>query len=105
MLLKIIVNNMKHIKRFEKFNHQEEVPVKEGLWSRLFGGDKTKDAAHDSLRGQGYSHSGKDENNYIMFQGQKFYDADIEYDDYSSTKPIPRIEGGKLIISNPMWSN
>lgn len=99
---------MKHIKGFRNYSKKEDKttkPVTEGLWSRLFGDDKTSDAAHDSRRGAGYSHTGKDEDNYIMFQGQKFYDADIEYDDYSSTKPIPRIEHGKLIVSNPMWSN
>lgn len=96
---------MKHIKGFENFGARQEKTIKEGLWSRLFSGDKTEDAKRDSLRGAGYSHSGKDEKNYIMFDGQKFYDEDIEYDDYNSTKPLPRIERGKLIIANPMWSN
>lgn len=95
---------MKHLRKFNSFSQKEE-SVKEGLWSRLFGGDKVDSAAEDSVRGQGFSHRGKDDDNYIMFQGQKFYDADIEYDDYSSTKPLPRVEGGKLIIANPMWKN
>lgn len=96
---------MRHIKSFNNFENSEVRPVQEGLWSRLFGGEKTGDAAHDAFRSQGYSHRGKDEDNYIMFQGQKFYDGDIEYDDYNSTKPLPRVERGKLIIANPMWSN
>jgi hypothetical protein len=39
-----------------------------------------------------------------MFDGKKFYSEDIVYDDYNSTEPIPRVEGGKLIIANPAWS-
>jgi len=100
---------MKNIKSFKSFGQGESkvapVEIKESLWSRLFGGDKTKDAAHDSLRGQGYSHTGKDEANYIMFNGKKFYNEDIEYADNSDLGEIPRVEGGKLIIANPMWSN
>lgn len=96
---------MKHISKFKSFNNKPVVAVKEGLWSRIFGDASTKDAAEDALRGQGYSHTGKDEENYIMFQGQKFYDGDIEYDDYNSTKPIPRVEGGKLVIANPVWKS
>lgn len=84
---------MKYIKTFE------------GLFSWLSGNDKVSDAAHDSLRGQGFSHRGKDEANYIMFNGKKFYDEDIEYADNQDLGEIPRIEGGKLIIANPNWSN
>jgi len=91
---------MKHIKKFENFSYR----VDEGLFDRLFGGEKVSRAAHDSLRGQGFSHSGKDEANYIMFNGRKFYEADIEYADHSDLGKIPRGEGGKLIIANPIWS-
>jgi hypothetical protein len=89
---------MKHIKTFESFS------ANEGLFSWL-SGDKVSDAAHDSLRGQGFSHRGKDEANYIMFNGKKFYDEDIEYADNQDLGEIPRVEGGKLIIANPNWSN
>ena len=78
--------------------------VNENFWSSIFGKPTVKDAAHDQLRGQGYSHTGKDENNYIMFNGQKFYQDQIQYDDYQSTKPLPRVEGHRLIIANPAWS-
>ena len=91
---------MKHIKGFNNFK-----VINENLWSRLFGGDKVSDAAEDSLRGQGFSHRGKDEQKYIKFQGKKFYEGDIEFDDYQSTKPIPRIERNKLVIANPIWKN
>ena len=96
---------MKHVSKFKNFNNKPVSVIKEGLWSRVFGEATTKDAAEDSLRGQGYSHTGKDEKNYIMFQGQKFYDEDIEYDDYNSMKEIPRVEGGKLIVANPVWKD
>lgn len=78
--------------------------INEGFFDKLFGKPTVDDAAHDSLRGQGFSHRGKDEENYIMFKGEKFYQDQIEYDNYDSTKPIPRIEGGKLIVANPVWS-
>jgi peptidoglycan hydrolase-like protein with peptidoglycan-binding domain len=78
--------------------------INEGFFDKLFGKPTVDDAAHDSVRGQGWSHRGKDEENYIMFKGEKFYQDQIEYDDYDSTKPIPRIEGEKLIVANPAWS-
>lgn len=96
---------MKHISKFKSFNNKNVTVIKEGLWSRIFGDASTKDAAEDSLKGQGYSHTGRDEENYIMFQGQKFYDGDIEYDEYNSTSEIPRIENNKLIIANPVWKS
>ena len=101
---------MENLKKYEDFNsnvHQSE--VNEGLWDRLFSKPSIHQAAHDSYRGQGWSATGKDdvsrdEHNYVMFDGKKFYSEDIVYDDYNSTKPIPRVEGGKLIIANPAWS-
>lgn len=39
-----------------------------------------------------------------MFDGQKFYPDQIEYDDYNSSKQIPRVENGKLIVANPVWN-
>ena len=81
----------------------------EGFWSDVFGKPSVKDAAHTSLRGTGSSLTGKDdtkssEHNYTMFDGQKFYEDDIEYADYSDLGNLPRIEDGKLIIANPAWS-
>jgi hypothetical protein len=92
---------MKHLKKYEEISK-----VNEGFFDRLFGRPTIDDAAHDHKRGQGWSHRGKDEDerNYIMFQGQKFYQDQIEYDDYNSTKPIPRVENDKLIVANPAWS-
>jgi hypothetical protein len=93
---------MKHLKKFEDLNTE----VSESFWSDLFGKPSVDSAAHDALRGQGFSHRGKEEyeKDYIIFNGQKFYPADIEYDDAYSTKEIPRIENGKLIVANPAWS-
>jgi hypothetical protein len=64
-------------------------------------------AAHDSFRGKGFSHRGKEDSgqNYVMFNNEKFFPEDIEVDDYNSTKAIPRVENGKLIIANPRWSD
>lgn len=93
---------MKHLKKYQPFRKQ----INEGFWNSIFGKPTIKDAATDSKKGQGWSHTGKDddEQNYIMFQGQKFYPSQIEYDDPYSTQPIPRIENGKLIVANPAWS-
>ena len=86
---------MKHIKR-----------ITENFWSDTFGKPTVDDAAHDALRGQGFSHREKDDagEHYVIFNGQKFSPDQIEYDDPNSTKEIPRIENGILIIANPAWS-
>lgn len=92
---------MKHIKKFDDLNSE----LSENFWSDTFGKPSVDSAAHDSLRGQGFSHRGKEEEeDYVVFNGQKFYQEDIEYDDVHSTKEIPRIEGDKLIVANPAWS-
>lgn len=95
---------MQNLKKYGAFKSEIHPEVNEGFWSSIFGKPTVGDAAHDSLRGKGYSHTGKDENNYIMFDGQKFYPDQIEYDDYNSTKQIPRVENGKLIVANPVWN-
>jgi len=64
------------------------------------------------MRKQGWSHRGRDtrdkdtqnEDDYIMFSGQKFYPDQIEYADYQDLGDLPRIEDGKLIVANPAWS-
>jgi hypothetical protein len=91
---------MKHLKKYNQLGSK----INEGFWNSLFGKPTIDDAAHDSMKGQGWSHRGKDEENYIMFQGQKFYPDQIQYDEYNSTKQIPRVENGKLIVANPAWS-
>jgi hypothetical protein len=91
---------MKHLKKYKDSTSK----INEGFWDALFGRPTVDDAAHDSMRGQGWSHRGKDEENYIMFQGQKFYPDQIQYDDVYSTKQIPRVEGGMLIVANPAWN-
>jgi len=91
---------MKNLKKY-KANNSE---INEGFWDSLFGKPSVDDAAHDSLRGQGFSHRGKDEENYIMFQGQKFYPEQIQYADYQDTGDLPRVEDGMLMIANPSWN-
>jgi hypothetical protein len=95
---------MKHIKRLEEMN--------EGFWDSVFGKPTVDAAAHDSLRGKGWSHRGKEtrdeetqkEDEFIMFNGQKFYPDQIEYADYQDLGELPRLENGKLIIANPAWN-
>jgi hypothetical protein len=94
---------MNHIKKFKQLKEEK---INEGFWNSIFGRPSVKDASISSVKGQGWSHTGRDEKeeNYIMFQGKKFYPDQIIYDDYYSTKPLPRIENDKLIVSNPAWS-
>lgn len=89
---------MKHIKKFSE--------ISESFWSDIFGKPTVKTAAHDQLKGQGFSHMTKDEEgeNAIVFNGRKFYPDQIEYAEYNDLGEIPRIEGDKLIIANPTWS-
>lgn len=83
----------------------ERVISEESYWDKIFGKAGTKDAAHSSLKSKGYSHTGReDEGEFTMFDGQKFYEDDIEYAGPYDTGDIPRIEDGKLIIANPAWS-
>jgi|LakMenEpi03Aug12_release.lakeMendotaPanAssembly.Ray.scaffolds.fasta_scaffold58174_7 hypothetical protein len=87
---------MKHVKQFENFVNESENTVNEGLLGalgRLFKRDK-----------KSAEKGGKVEGNFVEFEGRKFSQDQIEYDDYSSTKTCPRVEGGKLIIANPYWS-
>lgn len=83
----------------------EEKKINEGLFDRLFGSPSVTDAAKDALRSQGHSQVAKDESEelYVVFNGQKFYPSDIEYADNYDMGQIPRIEGNKLIVANPMW--
>jgi len=71
------------------------------------GYDKMGDAAHSAFKSKGYSHRGSDDNEefYIMFDGEKFYEDDFKIADMNDMGEIPRVENGKLIIANPAWGN
>lgn len=109
---------MKNIKSFQNHSHREL--VKDKLFTvedmrkafeagRLdkrnnwYGGDFNKFI-------QKYSHTrtdnlhGKNPTNWIEFGGRKFYTQDLLYAQYDDMGEIPRIEGDKLIIANPSWS-
>ena len=80
--------------------------TKESFWDLNFGRPTVDDAAKTHLKKHGYSHIGKDEeggDNYIMFNGQKFFPHEIEYAGYQDLGDLPRVEDGKLIIANPAW--
>lgn len=98
---------MKHLKVYESF-------ISESIWHDLFGKPTADRAAKDSLRSQGWSHiqrgAGKEydpsvdpDKIFVVFNGQKFGEEDIEYAGIYDTGQIPRIENGKLIIANPQW--
>lgn len=88
------------IKKSRKFNKS----VKEGFWNR-WTKPSIDQAASDSVKGQGYSHRGNDDDTeYIMFDGERFSQDQIEYADYHDTGRLPRVEDSMLIIANPNWS-
>lgn len=95
---------MKYIKKFSELN--------EGFWDFNFGKPTVKDAAHDAERKDGWSHTGVGvpdketqlEDDYIVFNGERFYPDQIEYADYQDLGDLPRVENGKLIIANPAWN-
>ena len=79
--------------------------INESFWDSIFGKPSVDDAAKTQLKGQGYSHRGKEESgeNYLVFNGEKFYPEQIVYADYHDLGKLPRVENGKLIIKNPAW--
>lgn len=82
--------------------------VNESFWTSVFGEPTVRDAADTQLKSQGYSEIGRDDeerkgDNYLVFNGQKFYPEQIEYAGYDDLGDLPRIEGDKLIIVNPAW--
>lgn len=89
---------MKYIKKFGELT--------ESFWTDNFGKPTVKDAAHDSFRGKGHSHTKKSDSGEqaVVFNGQEFYQDQIEYADYGDLGEIPRIEGDKLIVANPAWN-
>jgi hypothetical protein len=97
---------MENIKSYENFKNGK---VNEGFWDNIFGKPTISQASKDSVKGKGFSHTGggntsSREDNYIMFDGEKFYPEQIVYADYNDLGNIPRVEAGKLIIANPSWS-
>lgn len=106
---------MRNIKNFNQFSSvPTDVKIKEGFWDGIFGRPTIDKAAADSLKSQGHSEVmrgagisdeevGDKDKLYVVFNGQKFGDENIEYASVYDTGEIPRIENGKLIIANPQW--
>lgn len=96
---------MKHLKKFSE--------ISEGFFDFNFGRPTAKKAAEDSMRGTGSSGYTRGDQEYgkdpdpskeaVIFQGRQFTQDQIEYADYNDMGEIPRIEGDKLIIANPVW--
>lgn len=80
-------------------------PITEGIWSNIFGEPSVGRATKDSYKSQGHSQRGKDDDDrhFVMFDGEKYYEEDIEYADYHDLGKLPRLEDGKLIVTNPAW--
>jgi hypothetical protein len=98
--------DMDNIKGYESFRSSES-DINESFWNSIFGKPTIKAATRDALKTQEFSVRGegeRSEDNYIVFNGKKFYPDQIQYDDYHSTKELPRVEGNLLIIANPAWS-
>lgn len=108
-------------KSYSKIRHIQESNqrlekrfINESFWTDNFGEPSVKDASHTHKKKFGFSSTGRDDQDYgnepsgnehyIDFEGQKYYDDDIEYAGYDDLGDLPRVEGGKLIIANPAWS-
>lgn len=94
--------------RIRRMMGLNESTIRESFWNSVFGKPDVKDAASTQIKSQGYSHIGRDEErkeeNYLVFNGEKFYPEQIEYADYQDLGDLPRVEDGKLIIANPAWN-
>jgi hypothetical protein len=111
----IKMNNMKKQILSEEFKRMQKlagisnkIQINEA-WNSFLRGPKTDDASRDAYKSQGFSNTGTDDlqgknpTDYIIFNGRKFYNNDLLFASYNDTGKIPRIEGDKLIISNPAW--
>jgi len=96
---------MKYLKKYSELS--------ESFFDFNFGRPTATKAAKDSLRGTGVSGYSRGDQNYgeapdpkkeiVIFQGREFTQDQIEYAEYNDLGEIPRIEGDKLIIANPVW--
>lgn len=87
--------------------------VNEGFFEDNFGDPDVDRAFKDSKRATGfagrgrtdsnYGKSPKPEDEYVIFKGQEFSPRNIVYASYDDLGEIPRIENGKLIVTNPAW--
>lgn len=102
-----------NFKRLLKTKSGDIRPISEGFFEDNFGEPDVDRATRDSLRATGVSGRGrrdsdygnepKRENEYVIFKGQEFGPDDIEYASYDDLGDLPRIEDGKLIVTNPAW--
>lgn len=94
---------------------KESSEMEEGFFDDIFGRPDVDRATRDSMRATGSSGRGrrdsnygedpKPEDEYVVFQGQQFSPDDIEYASYDDLGDLPRIENGKLIVTNPAWES
>ena len=56
-------------------------------------------------RDSNYGENPKSEDEYVIFKGQQFGPDEIEYASYDDLGDLPRIENGKLIVTNPAWES
>jgi len=87
--------------------------INEGFFEDNFGNPDVDRAFRDSSRATGVAERGRTDSNYgkdpkpedeyVKFQGQEFSPRNIVYASYDDLGEIPRIENGKLIVTNPAW--
>lgn len=90
-----------------------EQEMEEGFFDNIFGRPDVDRALRDSMRATGSSMRGRKdskygdnpsfEDEYIVFQGQQFGPDEIQYASYDDLGELPRIENGRLIVTNPAW--
>lgn len=106
-IFKSTISNIEGQRRGMGEMMETKLEAKENFWDLNFGKPTVGDAAKTHLKKHGYSHIGKDDerggDNYVMFNGQKFFPHEIEYAGYQDLGDLPRVDNGKLIIANPAW--
>lgn len=114
-IFKTTINNIEGQRRGIGGIEETKEETKEGFFDDIFGKPDVDRAVKDSMRATGSSGRGrrdsnygedpKPEDEYVVFRGQQFSPDDIEYASYDDLGDLPRIENGKLIVTNPAWES
>lgn len=114
-IFKSTINNIEGQRRGMGDMMETKQETKESFWDDIFGRPDVDRAVKDSMRATGSSGRGRKDSNYgedpkpedeyVVFQGQQFSPDDIEYASYDDLGDLPRVENGKLIVTNPAWES
>lgn len=112
-IFKTTISNIEGQRRGIGGIEETKEETKEGFFDDIFGKPDVDRATRDSMRATGasgrgrrdsdYGRAPKREDEYVIFKGRQFSPDDIEYASYDDLGDLPRIEDGKLIVTNPAW--